>query len=235
MDDTGMNTTLCDFERMISQTEYSSKTKNVVLVSKVPILMESIKNVFPSDYNIGCFSNVDSKVHSLLENKKIDLVIIDICYYCHERSAAESFQKTGNIVLLLEPDTIICIEKLMNNKIKGIISKKEKIDEISKAVNQILDQKKMYVSKCVIEDYFNLIPNIRYLSDRETVILQLLGQGKKPAGIAQDLFISVKTVETYRYKIMDKLDISDSENLYLFASFFSQRYLALDQIFPCQH
>jgi len=235
MENVSVNRIVCDFERIISEAESGSQTKNVILVSKVPIVMESIKKAFPFDYNIGCFCNLDNKVCSLLENKKLDLVIIDICYYCCERSAAESFQKTNNIVLLLEPDTIICIEKLVNSKIKGIISKKENFNDICKAFNQIVDQKKMYVSKCIIEDYFNLMPNIRYLSERETVILQLLGQGKKPAGIAQELFISVKTVETYRYKIMDKLNINDSENLYRYAHYFNQRYLALDKIFPCQH
>jgi len=232
MDDFVFDRSFGDVERLFSEKEKSVGSKNIVVISKIPIIMESIKSVFPEQDNIGCFSMVNKSVRDLIENKKIDLILIDICYYCHESEVTIPFQRIGNIALLTEPDTIICIEKLLNNNIKGIISKKEKTSDIRKAINQIINEKKMYVSKCVIEDYFNLIPGIRYLTERETTILQLLGRGKKPSRIARELFISVKTVETYRYKIMDKLDISDAESLYNFASFFNQRYLAVDKIFP---
>lgn len=55
------------------------------------------------------------------------------------------------------------------------------------------------------------------LSTREREILQLVVEGKSSIEIAQTLFISPKTVETYRSRLMQKLGISDLAGLIRFA------------------
>jgi DNA-binding NarL/FixJ family response regulator len=55
------------------------------------------------------------------------------------------------------------------------------------------------------------------LSDREREILQLTVEGKSSAQIAQTLTLSPKTVETYRSRLMRKLDIHDMPSLVKFA------------------
>jgi DNA-binding NarL/FixJ family response regulator len=55
------------------------------------------------------------------------------------------------------------------------------------------------------------------LSSREREIIQLVAEGKSSADIAKILFISPKTVETYRSRLMQKLGISDLPGLIKFA------------------
>jgi DNA-binding NarL/FixJ family response regulator len=55
------------------------------------------------------------------------------------------------------------------------------------------------------------------LSTREREILQLVVEGKASIEIAQTLFISPKTVETYRSRLMQKLGINDLPGLIKFA------------------
>lgn len=55
------------------------------------------------------------------------------------------------------------------------------------------------------------------LSLREREVLQLVVEGKSSAQIAEMLSLSVKTVETYRSRIMNKLDIKDVPGLVRFA------------------
>jgi DNA-binding NarL/FixJ family response regulator len=55
------------------------------------------------------------------------------------------------------------------------------------------------------------------LSTREREILQLVVEGKSSADIGRTLFISPKTVETYRSRLMQKLGISDLAGLIKFA------------------
>jgi len=55
------------------------------------------------------------------------------------------------------------------------------------------------------------------LSTREREILQLVVEGKSSIEIAQTLFISPKTVETYRSRLMQKLGISDLPGLIKFS------------------
>jgi DNA-binding NarL/FixJ family response regulator len=55
------------------------------------------------------------------------------------------------------------------------------------------------------------------LSPREREILQLVVEGKSSAAIAKLVFLSPKTVETYRSRLMKKLDVDDLPSLIKFA------------------
>ncbi|NPV08164.1 MAG: response regulator transcription factor [Anaerolineae bacterium] len=79
------------------------------------------------------------------------------------------------------------------------------------------------VSDAITEDY------VRYreaadadsplarLSDREREVLQLVVEGRSSAEIAQRLFLSPKTVDTYRSRLMHKLGVHDVPGLVKFA------------------
>ena len=60
-------------------------------------------------------------------------------------------------------------------------------------------------------------PNPVGLTEREREVLQLLAEGKSSKEIADALFLSTRTVETYRAQIMDKLDIRTVAGLTKFA------------------
>jgi DNA-binding NarL/FixJ family response regulator len=51
------------------------------------------------------------------------------------------------------------------------------------------------------------------LADRELEVFRLIGAGVKTAEIAERLHLSVKTVETYRDRIRQKLDLIDGTKL----------------------
>lgn len=55
------------------------------------------------------------------------------------------------------------------------------------------------------------------LSDRELEVLQLLGNGQTTAQIADQLCLSVKTVETYREHLKQKLNLADGQKLMRYA------------------
>jgi DNA-binding NarL/FixJ family response regulator len=54
---------------------------------------------------------------------------------------------------------------------------------------------------------------VETLSDRELDVFRLIGQGQKTQEIADQLHLSVKTVETYRDRIRQKLDLQDGVEL----------------------
>jgi len=58
---------------------------------------------------------------------------------------------------------------------------------------------------------------IERLSPREREIVQLVVEGKSSAAIAKIVFLSPKTVETYRSRLMKKLDVNDLPALIKFA------------------
>jgi DNA-binding NarL/FixJ family response regulator len=76
------------------------------------------------------------------------------------------------------------------------------------------------IAQHVIEDYLRDQPptsGLDLLSSRERQVLQLLVEGKSNAVIAQTLFLSPKTVETYRSRMMQKLNIGNIPELVKFA------------------
>jgi DNA-binding NarL/FixJ family response regulator len=77
------------------------------------------------------------------------------------------------------------------------------------------------VSKHVIAEYVQRVsrePNsLEQLTLRHREILQLIAEGQTTKEIAQTLDLSVKTVETYRTQLMDRLDIHDIAGLVRYA------------------
>ena len=81
------------------------------------------------------------------------------------------------------------------------------------------------LTKLVFEDYLNHeksrdVAHIRLpneLTKREQEILALVAQGKSNRMIADMLFISVKTVDTHKSNILDKLDLKNSAELTKYA------------------
>lgn len=85
------------------------------------------------------------------------------------------------------------------------------------AGHRYLSQK---ITSTVIEDYVrerHAQSPLESLSRRERQILQLVAEGKSSAHAAKILFLSPKTVETYRSRLMQKLGISSFSNLIKFA------------------
>jgi len=79
------------------------------------------------------------------------------------------------------------------------------------------------VARSVVQDYLDRMRNgegtSRYdgLTDREREILVLIAEGHTNSQIADRLFISVKTVQTHRAHIMEKLDLHDRSLLVRYA------------------
>jgi DNA-binding NarL/FixJ family response regulator len=79
------------------------------------------------------------------------------------------------------------------------------------------------VSELIVTDYVKAREAIESdsplgrLSSREREVLQLLVEGKSNAKVADILFLSQKTIETYRSHLMQKLGISDLPSLVKFA------------------
>ena len=76
------------------------------------------------------------------------------------------------------------------------------------------------IAATVIDDYIaerHRTSPLDSLSRRERQILQLIAEGKTSAEVGTMLFLSPKTVDTYRSRMMHKLGIGDLPNLVKFA------------------
>ena len=108
----------------------------------------------------------------------------------------------------------------------GYLLKESAGSEVIEAVRAVFNGRR-YLSRKVddilIDSYIfereqsNSKRPLELLSSREREVLQLVAEGKSSSEIAKMLFLSVKTVETYRSRLMQKLGIKDLTELIKFA------------------
>jgi DNA-binding NarL/FixJ family response regulator len=78
------------------------------------------------------------------------------------------------------------------------------------------------IAHVVLQDYTRLFPRTKIsafslLSSREREVLQLLAEGKSTRQIASALHLSVKTIETHRQHLMEKLNLHTLAGLIKYA------------------
>jgi DNA-binding NarL/FixJ family response regulator len=133
---------------------------------------------------------------------------------------------SAQVIILSMHSTNEHISQALQAGARGYLLKESAGIEVVKAVRAVhaghryLSQK---ISDRVIDDYVHqrevaeADSPLACLTPREREVLQLVVEGKSSAEIADVLFLSYKTVETYRGRLMQKLGISDLPSLVKFA------------------
>jgi DNA-binding NarL/FixJ family response regulator len=113
-------------------------------------------------------------------------------------------------------------ERALRAGARGYINKEQATTKIIEAIRRVLAGR-IYPSPAMAEkllerriespDKMSSPWTIDALSDRELDVFRLIGQGVKTAEIAGCLHLSIKTVETYRDRIRDKLGLHDGTEL----------------------
>jgi two-component system response regulator NreC len=105
--------------------------------------------------------------------------------------------------------------------IKGYVVKTQAAADLVRAIHEVV-RGQIYlspgVSRALVDAYLaGTEPPPDPLTARESQVLQLVAEGKTTKAIATLLNISVKTAETHRTRIMDKLAIHDTAGLVRYA------------------
>ncbi len=105
----------------------------------------------------------------------------------------------------------------------GYLTKESAPDELLAAIRTVLGGKK-YLSRTLIQqmDDQNLQPDAgrephELLSDRELQVFEMIAKGRKLSEIGEELSISVKTVSTYRARVMEKLGLKTTGDVIRYA------------------
>lgn len=126
------------------------------------------------------------------------------------------------LVLSMHPEDQFAVRALRAGA-SGYLTKESAAEEMIAAVKKILAGGK-YIGPSVAdllaiqlqEGDLNQPPHTK-LSDREFQVMTLLAQGKTVTTIAEDLCLSVKSISTYRARILEKLHINSTADLVRYA------------------
>jgi DNA-binding NarL/FixJ family response regulator len=158
-----------------------------------------------------------------------DLVIVDISLkgaYGTDliRDVKESFPKLPVLVLSMHEELLFA-ERALRAGARGYITKQEATHNILAAIRQVLDGK-VYLSEKmgsvlltkIVEGKPGVVSSpIEMLSDRELQVFHRIGQGISPRQIADEMHLSIKTIESHCSRIKDKLSLKDASELLQFA------------------
>ncbi len=130
------------------------------------------------------------------------------------RQITREFGNVRIVALSMHSDSLFVTEMLKSGA-SGYLLKDCAFEELARAIRAVVAGKTYLspsISGVVVDDYLHRLSKADFsgldvLTSREREVLQLLAEGKSTKQIALKLHISVKTVETHRRQIMNKLDI----------------------------
>ena len=125
------------------------------------------------------------------------------------------------VVLLTMHDEELHVSAALRAGVRGYVLKTQAADELLDAIRTVsmggtyLSPK---VSRMVVSAYVSGMESAADpLSARERIVLQLIAEGRTTKDIAATLNLTVKTAESYRARLMEKLDIHDTAGLVRYA------------------
>lgn len=139
------------------------------------------------------------------------------------RRMVKEFPKSNVLILSMHAsEEYVC--QALNAGAAGYLLKGAELAELVLAIRAIT-RGEMYlsppISKQVIKDYLRRVGGeetlLERLTSRQREVLQLIAEGATTKEIAATLHISVKTVETHRAQLMERLDIHDVVGLVRYA------------------
>jgi DNA-binding NarL/FixJ family response regulator len=199
----------------------------IFIVDDHPMMREGLAQLIAQEADLAVCGEAESAPEALqkISALKPDLAILDISLKSGnglELIKDLQAQHPGIAVLVISMhDESLYAERVLRAGGRGYIMKQEGGKKIMEGIRQVLAGK-ISVSEKVSARILSALSGrtsgegaspIERLSDREFEVFQLIGQGRATRQIAQDLHLSVKTVEVHRLHIKAKLNLPDSTAL----------------------
>ncbi|OGW36434.1 MAG: DNA-binding response regulator [Nitrospirae bacterium RBG_13_39_12] len=161
---------------------------------------------------------------NLIEKKKPDIAILDISLPgLNGFEIAEEIHKGGiktKVIFLTMHTDLLTAQKAILSSASGYVLKDNAFEDLLYAIKSVASGGK-FISPLISDKVLNIYAARERKDDiltaRETIILRLIASGLTNKQIADKLSISVKTVDTHRTKIMQKLNARKTADLVRYA------------------
>jgi len=199
----------------------------IFLVDDHPLVREGLTNLINrQDDLIVCGEAEDSsEAIGGIARSRPDVAVIDISL--KNESGLELVKNLGNqfplvaLIVLSMHDEALYAERAVRAGARGYVMKRETTKSVLTAIRRVLEGS-VYLSERVVNgmarklslsDKAAVGSPVDRLSDRELEIFRLLGQGRTTSQIAEDLHLSLKTVQAYCARAKEKFGVSSLAEL----------------------
>jgi DNA-binding NarL/FixJ family response regulator len=205
-----------------------SVTKSrILIVDDHPIVREGIETILNHEQDLEVCGQAEDAFGALsaIAERQPDIALVDISLKRSDGIELTKMIKAQypelSVIVLSVHDESVYAERVLLAGAKGYLMKEVAAEHIVKAVRTVL-RGEIYVSDAIAKKFMHIIAGdkagiaktaIEHLSDRELETFRLIGEGYSVSKIAGQLHLSVKTVETYRSRIKEKLGLDDASQL----------------------
>jgi DNA-binding NarL/FixJ family response regulator len=206
-----------------------SKFASLAIVDDHALFRKALKNYLSEQKNINVIMQA-SDVNELLEKLRhfsIDVLVMDLFMPGLNGNDAlriirSRYPEMKIIILSMNADVDV-ISDLLDSGIHGYISKSDEPDELLQAI-QAVAEGRIYRNRIFTEALYwskqHSIATTRtnvVLNEREKRILQIIWEEKTNKEIANELFLSVKSVEKIRQELKEKIGVRSTVGLLKYA------------------
>jgi DNA-binding NarL/FixJ family response regulator len=215
--------------------DLGSRTR-ILIVDDHPIVRLGIRQMLAAERDLevcGEAASADA-AREFIERAAPDLAIVDLSLEQGSglsliRRLRESVPALPVLVLSMHDEALFA-ERVLRAGARGYIMKREAITGLVGAIRQVLSGR-IYVSEHMAQTVLERLGQegaapdnpLATLTDRELEVFDLIGRGLNTAAIAEQLGVSIKTIETYRSNIKTKLNLKDATELIRFAATWAER------------
>ena len=202
------------------------KKINIIVVDDHEMFRSGMESLLRKNIDFEVYQGVGkrSELDSVLSKEEIHIVLLDISL--SGESGLDLLEELTHkyaevkFIMLTMHEEIQYVKESLRKGAMGYLLKESGEKELFASIYDVYQGKKYFknkISDLLIND-MSTPSKDRILTDRELTIVRMVADGKITKEIADELCISVRTVETHRSKIMKKLDVSNASEMIRLAS-----------------
>jgi DNA-binding NarL/FixJ family response regulator len=190
----------------------------VVVADDHPIVREGVRQILERAGDIAVVAEAGDGAELIrkVSQGNFDVVILDISMPGRDgidvlKQLRYEDPKVRVLIMSIHPEELFAIRALKAGA-AGYLTKESVSDELVVAVRRVMRGGR-YISERLAEQILHELegdpgkPPHAALSDRELEVLLMIAAGKSLTRIAEDLSLSVKTIATYRARILEKMNM----------------------------
>ncbi len=200
----------------------------VLIADDHVLIREGLKKLLKEEWDMSVVGEASNgqQVSDFLTDHEVDILVLDISMPGRSgldvlKELKQTSPKLPVLVLSMHPEERFAVRSLRAGA-SGYITKESAGEELVKAIRKIVDGGR-YISLTLAEklafglDADSSRPLHETLSDREYQVMGMIATGKKMSEIAEELSLSIRTVNTYRARILEKMQMKTNAELIHYA------------------
>jgi len=189
---------------------------SIFIVDDHPVIRLAVRMLLENqNYKIVGESDNGVDAMQMIREAAPDLVILDISIpKLDGLEVLSRFQAMAlplKVLVLTAQSPALFAVRCMHSGAAGYVCKQEDLSELLSAIKAVLAGYNYFPSQALNPPPTGSNQELelfRQVNDRELMVLQLFAQGRSNKEIAKGMFLSSKTVSTYKKRLMHKLQVS---------------------------